>query len=314
MRMTKILYHCQQKELYSIAELGWKLCLKNEVRFAGFKGKYTTAFISNQIAAVKAARELPDVQARGEVSETLYGKLFKKNIAVLQLWQALKLYISDAFEARLYKTCFESAGIKYYKKAKKGDWDNTEGLISSAVNFITNHQAELESGDNMPATFPALFQAAQIEFLDLHTDFLRSRLGSVVETEHKIKSDNVIHENLMGMLKDAQQIFRHNPVLKKQFTFTNLLYKTSGKGFAGLKGLVFDEVTKVCVKKALVKISYKDKSAVSNAAGRYKISKLRTGFYRVEVYAEGYVPFVVEKHKVKAGVVGIRNVGLLKEL
>lgn len=311
--MTKIMYHCQQRELYSIAELGWKLCLKYEVRFAGFKGKYTSAFISNQIVAVKAARELPDVQARGEVSETLHGKLFKKNVEVLQLWQALKRYISDAYAPALHKIYFESAGIKYYKKAKKDDWDNTEGLISSAVNFITNNQAVLEQDDNMPITFAPLFYAAQVDFLNLHTDFLRSRQGAVVETEHKIISNNLVHNNLISMLLDAQQVFRHNPVLKKQFTFSDLLYKTSGKGFAGIKGFVKDGVTKLPIEKATVVISYKNKSTRSDGAGRYRISKLRAGVYRFEVSAEGYVPFVVKEHRVKVGVVGIRNVGLVRD-
>ena len=113
------MYHCQQRELYSIAELGWKLCLKYEVRFAGFKGKYTSAFISSQLLAVKTARELPDVQARGEVSETLHGKLFKKNVEVLQLWQALKRYISDAYAPALHKIYFESASILLNRNAAR---------------------------------------------------------------------------------------------------------------------------------------------------------------------------------------------------
>src|SRR5438045_5981680 len=64
-------YRCTQQQLYALANLGWQNYLDNLADFTNHKAKYTEEFGTNAIAAVLAAKNLPDIQVRGSVPESI---------------------------------------------------------------------------------------------------------------------------------------------------------------------------------------------------------------------------------------------------
>ena len=75
--ITKALYACAQKDLYSVCRTGWRNYLNNAAPFAGFKALYIDAIATDALAAVDAAEALPDLAARMENEETLHVQLEK---------------------------------------------------------------------------------------------------------------------------------------------------------------------------------------------------------------------------------------------
>ena len=61
---TSSMYNCKQGELHTICNLGWDACAANLTAFAGLSAVYTAPFVSAKKAAIVAAANLPDLQAR----------------------------------------------------------------------------------------------------------------------------------------------------------------------------------------------------------------------------------------------------------
>ena len=97
--MAKANYNCTEQELYTICETAWNSCSQYLIRFTPFKPKYTPTFIAAKLAAVLAARNLPDEQQRNALYETANVNLRKEGRKACDKWQALKRYIADAFPA-----------------------------------------------------------------------------------------------------------------------------------------------------------------------------------------------------------------------
>ena len=100
----------------------------------------------------------------------------------------------------------------------------------------------------------------------------------------------------------------------KQFTFSHLLYITSGVGTAGVKGYITEKGTRRAITGAEVLLVEKDKTAVSDGEGRYEMLQVSAGKYTVVVKAFGYMDYVKEEHEVKVGTVSMLSVELEREV
>lgn len=308
--MAKANYNCSEQELYTISETAWNSVLQYLARFTAFKAKYIAAFITAKLAAIVAARTLPDEQQRNAAYESISIELRKKGRAGCDKWQMLKRYIADAFPADQQKPMLEAAGIIYYDKAGSGNWDSVKGLMTAASTFITATLADLTANDNMPLGFQAEFDTLKSEFDTMHQQFIQAEEDSRVGQDSKINANNAIFTDLMSMLLDGQEIFKNEEPLFKQFVFTELLYLASGAGTAGFKGHVTKIGADLGIEGVKVTIRNNTKSTFTDMDGKFEITQLASGKYIISFEKEGYETKTITDFGVKVGTVSNLNVEL----
>src|SRR5690606_18566209 len=140
---TKNHYSVPQEILYSVCLAAWNLCSQNLAKFTALKAFYTEAFITQSLAAVQAAKDLPSL-----VQTLAYRKEVRINLVnatkqVQANWQLLKLYVTKAFAADLVQAKLEAAGAAFYAKASIDNWSAVRSLIDAANAFIVNNQSDL---------------------------------------------------------------------------------------------------------------------------------------------------------------------------
>ena len=154
-------YNCSQKDLYSIMETAWANYTLKLTNFTAHKAIYNAAFKTTAVAAIAAAKALPDDSTRGAVAESLRITLVKNGKTCLLNFQVLKSYIETAFTDRdQWPVQFKAAGSDYYREASQEDWESMELLNQSAKNYLTANNTLLlgvAPNLNMPATFTASF-------------------------------------------------------------------------------------------------------------------------------------------------------------
>ena len=216
-------YDTSQDTFYKVCETGWNLCSRYLQDFTQLKPYYTPAYINDALEAVKKTERLQTS------ANTLYNiKEIRTNMVnaarqVQHNWQILKLYITNAYPASLAEVYLKVAGLSFYKKSSKNNWSSLRQLVQLAENLMRDKFDTLTAKQNMPPAFPAKFTAAANKFDKIGKVFFNAKLKKQAITSHKIKNNNIAYEQLIRMLKDAQQIFRYRPEIKKQFVFTNLV-------------------------------------------------------------------------------------------
>ncbi len=252
-------YKCTQAELYAICSIGWQSYAENQAEFEAFSTLYTTAFGTDAMAEVEAAKNLPDQQARNQQTETAYILMVKAADSCLAKWRALRSYIRASFPEDLYKPNVEAAGQEHYTKALNHNWAETELLLTSALSFMAGHTAELTSG-GMPATFEADFQVARNEFIEQYNTFTDSGQDEHEGTDQKVLANNKIYEKLLRMFEDAQVIYEKDPAKRERFYFARIKALISTPPSAGsgsenavtLEGAVSDNQTLLPIANAFV--------------------------------------------------------------
>lgn len=301
---------CTEQELYTVLETGWNSCLEYLPQFTLFSPKYDAAFVAGRLAAVQAARALPDEAQRNATFETARLKLSKDARICCDRWQSLKIYISEAFPADQHSILFKEAGANYYERAANENWESVTGLMSSGANFLDNHSAQLLADDNMPTTFTAEFNSAKSDFATQHQTFLQAEEAARVGTGVKNQANEDIHDKGMSMFLTGQDIFRNNPDIRPQFVFESVLSLVSGAGSAGFKGLITDSVTDLPIAGAKLGAIGTVKVTTSDPEGRYRLV-LASGMYSILIEAEGYQPTTLTDREVKVGTVTTINIQLI---
>jgi hypothetical protein len=292
----KAVYKCTQQELYAIARLMWWSCKENATDFEALKPKYTVAFINGKIVQVAAAEAIPDKKARTEPYKTERANLDAKGLVCLKNWQSLKRYIYTAYKGdkTVYEAKLEAAGADYYLKASKGNWEELKGMLTSGLQFIVNHSAELSANDNMPAGFEALFETDAILFNTTYDLFKDKEQDSEEGTTDKITANNAVYADLMEMAKDGVHIYRRNAAKRERFIWADVKELVSSEpgsvNNVTVSGLVKDNVTGALIANAEIVLG--PHTFTSNANGEFSksfyISQPTT--YNITVTAEGYVP------------------------
>jgi hypothetical protein len=222
-------YPCSQQDLYTIVETGWQSYAEFLADFMNLSTLYTAATGTDQLAALAAARAMPDEDSRNEVHKTLRVQLSGLAETCLITWSDMSTYIRDGFPANEYENKRIAAGANYYAGAAHENWDDVKGLMQNGIAFVNANTATLTTG-GMPATFVADMTAARDAFEVKHQAFLHAEEDSKVLTDEKITANNALYRALTKMNEDGKKIFRNNAAVREQFTFERIWELVSGNG------------------------------------------------------------------------------------
>jgi hypothetical protein len=283
------IYGCTKELLYTICLACWNSCSNYQSNFAAFKALYTPVFITDAIARVQDARALPDSRQVITARAAARIKLIEAAADVKVNWQMLKAYITQAYSKEMAPAMLEGAGASLYKKASGDHWSSIRSLIDAANSFITQNLAALTENENMPETFPAVFQSAGENFVDLSVTFFRIDNAKKMIVTQKIEANNAIYESLISMLKDGQQIFKDDIAIKNLFVFEQQLATRKGTGSASLSGHIKNEI-QLPVVGALITSNELGYQAFTNSKGHFSIKRMVAGDYNITVSFPGYTP------------------------
>jgi hypothetical protein len=266
-------YPCGQQDLYTVTETGWGSFAQHLPQFENLSTKYLAATGTDQLAAVAAARDLPDEDSRDEVHKTL--RVQMKGLAdnCLIKWSNMDTYIRDGFPEDEYENKRIAAGYNYYTSAAHDNWDDVKGLMQNGLLFLNANAAALTTPGGMPATFAVDFAAVKDAFELKYQAFLQAEEESKVLTDEKILANNALYQNLMKMFEDGKKIFREDAAVREQFTFDRVWSLVSGGSSGGtgipatvieLGGYIYDMETGVPISGAQL--------TVFNAPGGVTIS------------------------------------------
>ncbi len=291
MKETKSQYSTPQEILYSVCLAAWNLCSDNIKRFTALKAFYTEVFIANAMAAVQAAKQLPESRQTLAARKEARINLVNGTRQVQANWQLLKVYITKAFAKDLAKTKLEAAGSALYVKASIDNWSAVRSLIDTANTFITNNLDALMANDNMPETFPVVFSENGTSCINLSILFAQVDMEKEMATILKVDANNTVYAGAIEMLKDGQQIFKDDAAVKKQFTFSYLVSLYQGDGSANLKGYIVNTLNQP-IEGVVVQTQDMKYTATTNDKGYYRISRIAEGTYIFNVTCPGYSPLV----------------------
>jgi hypothetical protein len=186
--------------------------------FSNFSTVYNAAYGAAALAEVDAAAQMPDVQARGAVPETLKIKMRQQRKAAMLMWRKLKRHIVRAWAEELVKPQLEAAGLGYYKGALHNDWEQAQQLLTAGKNYIAEHAAKLNAG-GMPVVFAADYDAAKNAFEVLYAQFMDGKQDAKELRNAKILANNALLKKLMKMFEDGQVIYEHDRAKRVRFVF-----------------------------------------------------------------------------------------------
>lgn len=282
-------YHCAQKDLYSVCRSGWTNYENHLADFTAHKALYDAAKKTAALAAITAAEDLPDEQARGASSELLRLEVVSTGNTVLSNFKKLKSYINSAYPKAQWKALYEAAGQTYYEAAANEDWESLRQIGISMGNFIDAHVVELTAGDNMPATFQTQSETDTTTFNTKYNDF-KEAAETGEATAGKLTANNAIFDELTLMFADAQVIYEDDFDASQLFVFDRLLQQVNPSN-AGLQGQVFDGGTFTPLGDATVTMQKSGSSPVSTTTdqfGAFNITGIPAGDYTVTLTKSGY--------------------------
>lgn len=293
MSQTIAIYPCSQKDLYSVLDTAWSNYGNNLSRFTAFKALYVAALKTTALAAIAAAKAMPDDDARSGASEILHIGLVGMGKICTQNFQFLKSYIETAFTDPLVQEVqFVVAGQNYYRSATNGDWESVDSLNQSMKNYLIANNASLlgvAPNLNMPATFAASVNTAATNFSTQYTNFKAAEQTSL-ETSNKIKANNAIYKTGISMMKDGQVIFMNEDESKIKFEFSNLLALINPP-VAGVKGSIKESDTNLTISGVQMTAQLDGEAAQTidiDLNGEYS-KNLKEGHYILTVSAAGYI-------------------------
>ncbi len=250
-------YPCSQKDLYTIVLLGWKSYDDFKADFIAFKTTYNAQLPIDQLAALAAARALPDETTREDIHKSLRLEMLPLGLICLEKWSDMSSYIEDAFAEDQYQSKRMAAGLGYFDAALREDWESMSELMSKGVLFAEAHEAELLTPGGMPATFIQDLKDAAAAFNVKMQLFLNAEVTAKVQTDAKLNANNAVYRRLKKMFRDGKKIFRKQPAIRDQFVFEILLEllgkKPGGANMLDVSGNVSMMGTGLPVKGVLVK-------------------------------------------------------------
>lgn len=298
-------YKFKQSELYTIARLVLSYVSYSLTRFTAFKGKYTAAWVTDRLAEVDAAEDLPDEQQRDETHQTIHVQLDTLIQTALNQFNSLKRYIVEVFPENVWDIKIDAAGGSFYSATSAGDFDSCNQLLTKGSQFIADNLTQLlDSGNNMPAIFQTNFDALKTNFKTKHNNFLLSEAGAEAGTEDKIDANNNIYKIITSINADAQAIFtaEDEESERNQFILEQQLLLVRGAGVAGMRIHVTDSITEEDIQGVLITIK-PGVTVTTDSAGRALKLQLAADTYSIKVQKAGYVqqeiPIIVQTGTVK---------------
>ena len=305
------LYGCSQQSFYTIVALVWANYNTNILHFTELKAKYTPAFGVVALAALTAAKLLPNQEARKAMPETVRIALLPIGNNCLANQRKLKSYIEEAFPTTA-STMLASAGSKSYKAAYHEGWEEMNTMITDAELFIGKNSTALEmAGTNMPAAFITTYTTDKVAFETLYKSYLLTAQASTGDTSDKMKANNKVYNTMMAMLRDGQLIFENDETKKAIFTFTTVLGNVTGNGTTGMRITAEDSLSKVNITNFTATVQ--PGATVTAANGVILELKMSEAIYSVVISAPGYKDLTQNYVQLKTGVMHRLDVEMVKE-
>ncbi len=294
------IYGCTKELLYTICLACWNSCSNYQTVFAAFKALYTPEFIADALQNVKDAQALPDSRQAIAARAAARINLIEAADAVKVNWQKLKAYITQAYSKEVAPAMLEGAGASLYKKVSGDNWSAIRSLIDAANSFMSQNLSALTDNENMPASFPEVFQSAGGDFLELSVTYFNIDNAKKMAVTQKTDANNAIYESVISMCKDGQQIFKEDVAIKNLFVFEQQLAIRKGAGSASLSGYIKNDA-QLPVIGALIASNELGYQAFTNDKGYFSIKRLVAGDYTISVSFPGYSP-VEQQVSLTAGV------------
>jgi hypothetical protein len=289
MKTNKKIYSISQEILYTVCIAAWKLCSLKLTNFSALKAFYTEAFVANAMQAVKEAQQLPQSRATIEARTEARVNLMKSTRKVRHNWQVLKMYITKAFDEKLVKSKLQAAGASLYPQASADNWSAVRSLIEATNTFIVNNLDALTAAENMPAEFQATFKTGGDNCIAAYVIFSHINMEKETATSIKIDANNAIYASVIEMLKDGQQIFKEDVIMKRKFTFHYLVSMNRGERPASLKGKIVNNLN-MPVAGAVILSQDERYMRTTNKKGQYHIKGIAAGTYIFTITCPGYDP------------------------
>jgi hypothetical protein len=280
-------YNISQEILYTVCLAAWNLCNRNLQKFADLKAYYTEAFIADAVEAVKAAKQLPGLCQTSSARQEARIELMSSARQVMDNWQLLKRYIYEAFDKNMVAISLQAAGDSLYKKAALYNWSALRSLINTSNIFIANNLDKLTANGNMPAGFQNIFEAVGENYIALSENFAGIKMDKEMATQMKIEANNGIYTTVIEMLKDGQQIFKDNVIMKRMFIFKHLVSIQCGAGVASLKGYIRNSINQP-IEGVTIWSQDQKYTATTNAKGYYRIPRIAEGTYTFNITSPGF--------------------------
>ena len=289
MKSKKTQYGIPQEILYTVCLAAWKLCGQNLAKFSALKAFYTEAFVANALQAVKDAKQLPESLTTLAARKEARINLMKATRGVLANWQVLKVYITKAFDEKMVKTKLQAAGASLYPRASVDNWSAVRSLIEAANTFIAQNLEALTAAENMPADFQATFKTAGENSIAAYVIYSHVNLEKETATSVKVKANNAIYASAIEMMKDGQQIFKEDVMMKKKFTFNYLVSMNRGERPASLRGRIVNNLSQP-IAGAVILSQDQKYTATTDTKGKYHIKRIAAGTYSFTIMCAGYTP------------------------
>lgn len=228
-RVRKI-YNCPVAELYAGLEIVWHSQREYEEAFMAENTLYTPGLAAVKLAAIAAARSMPDGQARGAEQEELRIQLNEQLYVVLERWIWLKAYVKAGFKGGHFKPRIEEAGTGHYYRALRKDWEEAVLLLQSGRNFIVKHRTLLLAEGGMPPAFEARYGEEADKFEAIYQAFMKAKQDTKELTDRKLAANNAIYEDGKRMMRDGRNIFRKQAAVRERFVWRKVRQLIKGYG------------------------------------------------------------------------------------
>ena len=306
-------YDCTQQEFYSKTELGWGNCKANIGDFTAKKPFYDALYCDGKLAAIAAARLLPEDELRQLPSINMRNDLVNLNTTCLDNNQDLKSYIDFAFPEAVRKSNYLAAGGSYYRKASRENWENTVGMNDAMMGFINLEGATLLLNNNMPATFKQKVIDDALAFKNKY-DLFKPSSDTGSETNTKVHANNLLDIDYREMLKDGKNVYRHNATMFSMFVDENLLAIVSPPGSASLSLKILKDDDSLPAEGAEIKLQKAIEPLITltaDANGEAAKENINPGVYKVIIIYPTYTQYAGTK-EVDKGVNARQTIRLLK--
>lgn len=281
MKKAKVsVLNTNEETFYAATEKGWAQCSLEQPLFIKFNDTYTPEYIKDAQAALQAARNLPNLEARRAVQTRMRAILNGALLQCSNLVQNLYTIIARAFPDNQIESMRQEAGSGYYQSATSNNWNSAATLLNMANAFIATYNEALMAG-KMPADFPAQLKEATNAYNNAFGNYAAAKDNLTKGGNAKQTANNAVYDTLLQMLSDGKAIFRNNAAVKKFFTFSELVKMVSGTGKTGIRIKLQQEVTLLPVGNATITaqpgnyLFYTDEKGIAQKempGGKYTVS------------------------------------------
>lgn len=235
-------YKGTDTEMRSIGKTMWTQCALYQALFAAVSPDITTVYINARLAAIVAAANLPDFQARVQLRKDLRDFMEVDSVEILRIYRLMVYYATNAITVpSQLANAINAMGKAYVKGVEDFDWESCESILLSLNLFATNNATLLSTSGNMPASYLTELATITTTFTDHYADFKTEDAAVLVATQTRRLAHNAIYTDLKRMFK-LSRLLPLTPAARKEFNYA-YQYRAISGALAGTKGHIYSAAT-----------------------------------------------------------------------